>query len=178
MKYNKKINVFKVIDIVFFVYALIGIIALSPFFLNDNFGLDIPKQIEKLFSMVITGYFASLYGAPIIYCAFCLCNNYDKPYKDLIKGKYIILNILDAALAYVSLVFYPWPLSFMIYSENKWYYYTIGLVFSFFPLVIEYVHKKKIENPQIFRILGRLFMVIIIGYLCFIISSCGSGIAG
>ena len=152
---------------------LFGIVIVLPFFLSIK-GVEVSDKVIDLLSTPLGYYFYSLYGMPLVYCLLCLIDNHDEETKNAFKLKYIILNIIDAVLAYISLAFFPWPLAALLYDKNKWYYYSIGVVFSFFPLVIEYVHKKKVESPLTSKIITRLLMVLTIGFVCFILTSCES----
>ncbi len=167
---NKQV-VDKLLDNVFFIYSIIGFILYLPFVLH----IPMDYVFGALFSDICLIYFYSeLYVFPFIFTLYCLFRNYDPNSKK--NTITILLSMIDASLSFLILCTYPFGFNYTLYNENKLYFYSLGFLFSLMPASFYIVKKKKIDWILFKKIITRIFMILVLGYTLYVLTSCSSSL--
>ena len=154
-------NITKKLDLIFLIYILLSIVSffVLEILVNSN---DIVKKIIEI------DIFIFIYVFPILYFIYSLIHPNGESGKDRLKGKYILLNILDGILCYICIVAFPYPLGFNLFKTNIYLYGFIGLIFSLFPYVIQGEHPVVKQRGEGIRIFTRFTLVACYGYINFV----------
>ena len=167
---KKKLSVYEILTIIWFVYVLIVCITMAPLYLELKFQLKFPEFITKIDEPLMSLFFTSYMYTPFFYILLCFFNPHDKPFKT----RYIILNIIDSILCFCVAVVYPWPYSMVLYDDYKFIYYFLGIIFAIFPFISDYIIKKNIDVKHVLTFVSRVLMIFIVVMFCFMLESCVS----